>query len=133
MKTFKYNDSDFSLLLPDNWILEREENLLSIYDPENGVGALQLSIYYIEESRKVSLKDELIEFLAARHQSFDVNEQVGYAFCHVNEDGVYWKYWLIQKANIIAFATYNCAMIESNKETELIESIIQSAMLKKSE
>jgi len=129
MKIFKYNDSPFSIQIPDNWVLERDKNVISIYDPQNGFGALQISIYYVDILKTISIKTELLDFLAEKHLNVDVKEQNGYAYCNVNENGTYWKYWLIRKDTVLAFATYSCGLNDSEKESEVIENIIQSAML----
>jgi len=127
MQIFKYNDSDLSFSIPDNWVFEREKNLISVYEPHDGVGALQFSIYYIDEDRDISLQSELIEFLNGKHSKFEVKNILNYVYCFLNENGTYWKYWLFRKNIILVFATYNCAMNDADKESEVIERIIQSA------
>ena len=57
----RYTDDKFGFvfLYPNDWTWEKEDNVISIYNPENGLGALQFSIYYVGNDSRVDLKTEL--------------------------------------------------------------------------
>ena len=63
MKVYNYPDADLSFQYPDNWTIEQEKNVLSIFDPENGVGSLQFSFYQVPNPQIISVKNELEDYL----------------------------------------------------------------------
>ena len=128
MKCFKYDDTEFSIFFPDSWTIARDMNLISLYDPNDGVGVLQFSVFYVDENKIVSLKSELADFLEGKHLNFKISSKTNYAYCWLTENETFWQYWLFRKRNIIVFVTYNCKIIDVGAESETIEKIIESAI-----
>jgi hypothetical protein len=130
MKFFKLDNSELSFEYPNNWTTLKEDNIISVYDSVNGLGALQLSVYYKKEVRPTNLSEELEEYLTKRHEDFEIvlKEKLAYCNC-LDEENKLWRYWLFQKANNIIFASYNCYLEDGGKEDIIVDEIIKSASL----
>jgi hypothetical protein len=59
MKAFKI-DGTFSVEIPGNWVVETGE-VINVYNPEGGPGALQLSFYRIDAA--IDVGEFLQQFL----------------------------------------------------------------------
>jgi hypothetical protein len=129
MKIYKYQGVDLGFSYPDNWVIEKEENIVSIYDPLYGIGALQFSFYLVANPQTIFKKDELEDYIRDRHDSFEVTVNGNCAFSTYLDDkkGRYWKYWLFLKNKTLLFAFYNCQKEDVGKEEKIIDEIIASA------
>jgi len=123
MKAFKI-DGIFPLEIPGNWAVETGE-VTAIYNPDGGSGALQFSFYRIDAV--IDVGEFLQLFL---HDHFEGATPIlthDYAwFEGVDENEVYWRYWLFRKPNGMALATYNCAKADKDKEFGTVNDIIKS-------
>jgi hypothetical protein len=128
MKVYENPDVDLSFQYPDNWTIEQEQNVVSLLDPENGLGALQFSVYQIPGSQIISVKTELEDYLKDRHSHFEVSTTDSYALSDYLNDkkGNCWKYWMFLKNHTLVFATYNCLKNVIGKESKYIDQIIGS-------
>jgi hypothetical protein len=130
MKTYKYKEADLSFIYPDNWTVLQETNMISVYDSEHGLGALQFSFYQVGNAEGLLLKDELEEYIIKRHGSAEVLKSKDFVFSNYLE-GIgkrYWKYWLFLKTSILIFVSYNCQEDDIGKEDEIVGNIIHSAV-----
>lgn len=129
MKNYQYNEQ-FGFTFPNSWEIENDENLVSVYDPENGLGALQFTLYGVDDPSDIDLISELEDYLGDRHRNFDIENGDGFVHSNVrDEDGVWWRYWFFIKDKTLVFATYNCDQQDKGKEDQEVEKIIKSAML----
>ena len=129
MTTYHSNALNFSIAFPDNWTHEEDGNVLSVYDSNQGVGALQFSSYEVDDIASVDLKAELEDYVSDRHEKFSIQEVSGYAFCKSeDEKGNIWKYWIFKRGSTLVFASYNCLKEDVGKEDAKIEAIIKSAI-----
>jgi hypothetical protein len=129
MKQYNYNETKLSFAYPDNWTIEQDKNLISIYDPLHGVGVLQFSIYYVPNSQDISLKDELEDYVSDRHQNefaVTIKDQYAYTDYLLDEELRYWKYWLFIKDNMLVFGSYNCKRNDYGKEEKIIDEIVNA-------
>ena len=127
MKLFHF-DNGIEVKMPDNWKVEEEGNVVSLYDPENGVGALQFSIYKANSS-SINVSDELEDYIDDKHEHLDIKQISNYAYCDIiDEDDVYWRYWLFLKMDDVVFVSYNCDETDKNHEYDLINDIIESVI-----
>lgn len=128
MKSF-YFDNGIKVMIPDSWEEEKEDNLVSLYDPVEGVGALQFSFYKASNPDSIDLSKELEGYLEDKHDGVDIKQLANYAYCSVvDEDGVYWQYWLFLKLGDVVFASYNCDEAVKKQESGLIDDIIKSVI-----
>ena len=125
MKTYTDDKFGFVFLYPDNCTYEKEDNVISVYDEENGLGALQFSIYYIGNENKIDLKIELEDFLED-YDSFEVEIVNDLAYSKFIDESRVWQYWLFQKGNTLILASYNCEKEDTGKEDTMVNKILSS-------
>lgn len=110
-------------------MITQEQNLISTYDTNLGVGVLQFSIYNIDESIDLSLADELEEHLKNKYEDLKISQDNNFAyFMVVDKNEIYWEYWLFRKKATLVFVTYNCAKADKEIEYEKIRMIILSVI-----
>jgi hypothetical protein len=99
MKIFKDENRKLYFSYPDKWEIAQDESTLSIYDPVDGLGVLQISSYNVPDPKEISIKDELEEFIEERHNEITVHLTDDFAYTPylIDENKRYWKYWLILK------------------------------------
>jgi hypothetical protein len=127
MKTYELNNL-ISFYYPNNWIVEVDEKLVSVYDQINGVGALQLTIYEIHNNDEIDLLKEFTEFINERHIDFDVNNKGECLYSEISDEDIWWRYWLLKNGNVLIFATYNCDIPDKGKEDMIVDKIVKSAL-----
>jgi hypothetical protein len=126
MKSFYFNNG-IKVTIPDNWKEEKGDNLVSIYDPVDGAGALQFSFYKASNPDSIDLSKKLEEYLHDKHESTNIKQLPGCAYCSlVDEDEIYWRYWLFLKLGDVVFASYNCHEAIKDQEYRLIDNIVKS-------
>jgi len=129
MRYYKLDGTDLSFEYPDYWNVSKEENVISLFDSSNGVGALQFSIYQKNDKEPISLREALEEFVSMRHQHYEIvlMEKFAYCVCLDKKDTI-WRYWLFQKSANIIFASYNCPFDDGGKEDAIIDKIVMHAI-----
>ncbi len=126
MKIVNFNNG-IKLKIPNDWKSEESDGLVALYDPENGVGALQLSSYNIGAASPTDVSKELESYLEDKYENIVVKAIDGHAYSSVeDEDGIYWRYWLFLKDVIAIFVSYNCDKSDKGVEDSLVEKIIHS-------
>jgi hypothetical protein len=130
MKTYTCKEANLSFVYPDNWAVEQEKNLISVFANEDGVGALQFSYYQVESPENLRLQDELEEYILKRHSGVEAICSRDFAFSNYLEGASkrYWKYWLFLRANVLVFGSYNCQENDIGKEDERVDKIVTSAI-----
>ncbi|HEV8283660.1 MAG TPA: DUF3805 domain-containing protein [Chitinophagaceae bacterium] len=128
MKIFKDENRKLYFSYPDKWEIAQDESTLSIYDPVDGLGVLQISSYNVPDPKEISIKDELEEFIEERHNEITVHLTDDFAYTPylIDENKRYWKYWLILKKNTLIFCSYNCQKEDFGKEEKTLNEIIAS-------
>ena len=124
----------YNLQLPENWAVEDEGSLISVYDPNQGVGTLQISAYSIPSDQEPDLVEELAKYLIYRvkiKSKADLISKIkidsNCAFYEVfKEGGRYCSYWMFYKNYKLIFVTYNCPGEDFSKEKEIIDQILNS-------
>lgn len=125
MKSYTDDKFGFAFLYPDDWVWEKEDNVISVYDAENGLGALQFSIYYVGNDSEINLKSELEGFLQ-EYNSFEVKMIDGFAYSKLKDNERVWQYWFFQRGNSLVLASYNCEIEDKGKEDEIINKVLDS-------
>ncbi len=124
----------YSLHLPDNWVVEEDISLISIYNPVTKVGTLQISAFSIPQDQKLDLVEELAKYLVYRVKlkskadlvSRIKKETDSVFFESFTEGNHYSSYWMLFKNYKLIFITYNCASVDFGKEQEIIDQILNS-------
>lgn len=132
----QYNFENISLSKWPEWELQSEDGVISIYDPVNGVGALQVSVYNIPYEGESDLKSELAEFVTDYIEE-EIREKIistsqlndGYAFVELENTENYWLFILFRDLNTVAFITYNCELEDKKIEMSRIWEVIKSIKL----
>jgi hypothetical protein len=131
MRVHNSKGLNFSISYPDDWSVEEDGNVLSVYDPVNGNGALQFSSYEVNGIDPINLKEALGDYLSDRHEDFKVQELDGYSFCKCDDQkGNQWEYWAFARGVTLIFSSYNCSKEDVGKEDDKINSIVKSVLIK---
>ena len=124
----------YNIRLPENWVVEEEGSLISVYEPVTGVGRLQISSYSIPPEQKLDLVEELAKYLIYRvkiRSKSDliskIKKEANSAFFELfTEENHYSSYWMFFKNYKLIFITYNCVAEDFGKEKEIIDQILNS-------
>ncbi len=125
MKILNLNN-DLKLTAPDNWEIETDENIVSLFNTDNGVGALQFSFYQVGDIDSIDLKKELFEYLSDKYENITVTLVNSCAYSNVTSGNRHWKYWLLKKKKEVIFISYNCNENDRNLEGQIVDNIVKS-------
>lgn len=129
MKIFGKLANGLSIILPDDWIVDSNDIAVSVYDPINGVGALQISIYQHKSSPEINLKSYLEDYLGDKFENISISQSDRYVTASsLNKENEWWKFWLFMKGNSLIFASYNCDKDNIYKEETIAENIVESLL-----
>ncbi len=113
--------------------METDEDSVLLYDPDNGVGTLEISCFCKEDC--ATTREELLDLAAdtiasgARRMDVNLAGMDGLLFFYT-EDGMAWKEWYLAAGNCTFFITYDCPEeLEGAEDDELVE-IIESLKIK---
>lgn len=112
--------------LPSDWTVDKGDDVISIFNAEKGLGALQLSIFRVESVPLLNLKDELIDLVDTPISNVFIENSCAKASYLDQDDNRYWRYWLFLKQDNLFFATYNCEASDRYKEDAIIDKIVES-------
>ncbi len=129
MKKYDILPNGLGIIFPDDWTVEMEGNIVSVYNPVNGVGALQFSIYQSFDSSDINLKEFLAEYLRDKFRNLNISEFDKYVTAEsIDLENKWWKFWLFTKTKALIFASYNCSkdfiLEEQFKAEKIVESLI---------
>ncbi len=131
MKKYSYNDATWSIEYPDNWSAEMGSNgVVSLYNPDDGVGALQFSFYQVPNPEDKVLENELKNYLKDKLNDFNIIGNIDYTYCsYIHEEKrIAWRYWIFLNKNLLIFATYTCEIVDVGNENDIVDGIIQSGL-----
>lgn len=118
---------------PQGWIMETDEDSVLIYDPDDGVGTLEISCFCKEDV--ATTEEELLELAAdtiasgARRMDVHLGDMSGLLFFYV-EEGMAWKEWYLAAGNCVFFITYDCPEELEGAEDEELAEIIGSLKIR---
>lgn len=130
------------LTVPEDWAditdeLEGDDNPYTVADPQDGVGALQLSLGLFQGGKMPNpsereLRDMVLRFgeeqglgNALDDSTFTKGDLVGAGMSfHSGEDFI--RAWYVSDGKNFALLTYTCTWGEQERETSLCEEIVQS-------
>ena len=130
----------FSLSIPETWSIHKEDGLISFFDEETGVGAMQISVAQREVLQEPTAK-EATEYATAYAlqrgwnnpsnalKVFNIGSSSASEFSmQEKHDGEldYWRIWHVIGKKRMAFITYNCLASDKSVEADLCDSIINS-------
>jgi len=128
----------FSLEIPEQWTSSEEEGVVSCYDPENGVGVVQVSLFAWTPSGAVTRRqaqDVTLRFLANRSWSLsedDISQSEAASGIITEfeyediEQGSYWRVVHVFSSTRMALLTYTCALKDVSVEGELVGHLLSS-------
>lgn len=137
MKLIKSPAGYYHFEIPNNWSYEVEDNLISVWDEEGGVGALQISSFLISKDYSMNLKMELAEFIQERTSkeldfildNISYFEKTNTVSMQLIKEGDFWKYQMMFQKDILLFITYNCTEENMHTEEEIVGDIIGSIVI----
>ena len=126
MKSIQLNNN-FKAILPDEWNIETEGNVISLYNALGGCGALQFTSYLVPNISDIDPVEELFWCIADKHQDLEVKSNNNCSFANITDyNGIYWRYWLFKNSKAVLLVTYNCDVTDKDEESTVIEIIIRS-------
>lgn len=130
MRTYLNKNLELQFEYPDNWraIENKTKNVVSVYDPIAGHGALQFSLYDTNNDGKIDPGRSLNDLLESKYQKFNIQQGKNHAFCSLIDDNENrsWYYWVIQHGSSLIFVSYNCEKEDAGKEENDVNRIIDS-------
>ena len=118
----------FVITLPDDWEIKNDSDVLSLFDPNNGIGALQFSPFTPPDINAIDPVKELKDYLESKYPVVSIRLADNTAVSNVIDDDLFWRYWLIKGEKSILFVSYNCLNIDRGKEDKVIDEILKSIL-----
>ncbi|WP_127478118.1 DUF3805 domain-containing protein [Sulfurivermis fontis] len=118
---------------PPGWIMENDEDSVLLYDPEEGIGTLEISCFCKEEG--ATTDEELLDLAAdtlaagARRMDVSLGDMHGLMLSY-SEDNMAWKEWYLAAGHCVFFITYDCPEDMEGAEDEELAAIIGSLKIK---
>lgn len=128
-KEFRIPDTELTLMLPRSWEVHQDDDIISIFDPRNGLGVLQFSIYYSEQHQHVDIGNELGILLKDKTvlSKITILDKLSYSQ-FIDSEGTFWRYWMMKSNTQIFLISYNCALDDMGEEETIVDSIISSVL-----
>lgn len=124
-----YQLANILVRYPAKWEVEKEGNLVSFYDAKDGLGALQVSHFIVDNPESIELGKELEEYIDNLPLEAKITTMDKYAYSSfTDEDSIFWEYWLFMKENTLFMFTYNCSEEDIGKEKAIVDSILGSVL-----
>jgi len=129
--TTRVMESSWELALPDRWEWQRDDECVTLYDPE-GVGALQVSA----ATKNSVVTDEDLRGFASEHieagakiRELACGDFSGFMLAFGTTDA-YWRHWYLSEGREMLFVTYNCSPNDRGIEDQPIAEILGSLRLR---
>ncbi len=118
----------WSISLPDEWIAERDEEAIVIFD-EDDVGTIQLTDLKREEGDAsqedlFELAEELIE-QGIKHTPAAMGDFVGIRF-EYDEDDVFVIEWFLRCEDLVLLVSYDCDLDNKAMDVGMVEDILDT-------
>ncbi len=123
----KYKTADWHITLPDDWRVEEDEDVLTLFHPE-GIGELQISTLNYDQPLS---GDALLEFAAehieagAEPEEITLGEFDGIVLDYEIDDE-YGCEWYLLAGSLFLFVTYVCDAGDEEQEHDVVELILES-------
>lgn len=118
---------------PQGWVMETDEDSVLLYDPDDGIGTLEISCFCKDDG--TTTMEELLDLAAdtmasgARRMEVDLGGMQGLLFFY-RDEGMAWKEWYLAAGNCTFFITYDCPEELEGAEDEELAEIIASLKVK---
>lgn len=117
----------WSIVVPDGWTV-RDEDDVTTFEADPGVGALQVSAYAKDEP----VTDEDLEEFAEEHLTAGATPDPvehtlyeGFAISY-EVDEQFWTEWFLRHEHQMLYVTYTCAEGDEGIEDEIISEMLAS-------
>jgi hypothetical protein len=132
----KYNNVDlgkFTVKIPVDWISTiNEDNVVSIYKENNGVGAFQITYFELPLNYELNLFDELYDFISSYLPNITKDElpliqelDNGLMIENIISQERKWMFGMLNDHNKVIFFTYNAEANDFIIEESIIKDIIK--------
>jgi hypothetical protein len=127
--------SHCSLTIPHNWVFHENDGVVSCYDPTDGVGVVQVSLFRRNPSESVKKADAYAvarAFAATKqwdlldHDIVVRKNAADFVCVFGKKNERYWYVAHVVSVSRMALITYNCGLEDVGLETPLVESILGS-------
>lgn len=136
MYNYQSTSKWYNLSLPDKWKFNLDDECLHLFNPEEGVGSIELSAYSFPDYQDVNPQKELYDYVLDKGfkieydsiiiEKDDVRITAKYSF---KEKGRFWLVWIIVQNSKILFVTYNCDSNDIFMARDEVEKIVKSIII----
>ena len=127
MKTYRIASGGFSFQYPDDWQVQVNNDIVAVFDPLLGLGAIQISVYRPLNTPVADIETAFKEYLSVRHDDFIFEDRTPFYHGSASgHDGTLWEYWMFAWGDSAILATYNCHIRDAGKERKKVQEIIES-------
>jgi hypothetical protein len=128
----------FSITLPNGWSNETDEDLISVFKEDDGVGALQISFALRSELNEPSSREAMeLAKQFAEQQGWEVPESsivsrvIGLAPASElslidSSTARFWRVWHLVSLKRVALVTYSCDLEEAEVEKQACDAMMES-------
>jgi hypothetical protein len=124
----------YTFVYPNQWVVTDDGVCITVREPVDGVGALQVSSYQTPEPEDPT--DLLFEYLSDNRitseeetRYYEANGNRIAATSFVRKDGYLFRVWFIARDLLLLMVTYNCKSQFREVELESIDRIVDSIAL----
>lgn len=126
-----------SLVVPRDWTVSEESDLISICDCEAGSGAIQLSflrrtlVAKPTEAEAIALIERLCrqrgwpELRGAIRTARVAGSPAAEVTFEDDDDG-YWRVWYVVSRSKVVLLTYTCERADASREADLVRAVVDS-------
>lgn len=137
MQTFTPPDKAFEITLPESWRYELENGCFTLFDSDEGVGALVMNVFDFGGS--VNDSAELLKgVLRQNRMPVDSVGRAEIAQCKAavadfRHEGQCWVQCMVVRGTRALYLTYSCPEEMKNREREVIDAALGSLVFREHE
>jgi len=131
-QTYDHPDGAFSLKLPDDWDHAVQKSTIAFFQPETGVGAVNVSAM-IPGKGNVDPAAIVVEFapksIRSGLQPLDLEFPIAGAYIEYEFRGDAWRVWAFRGRTRVLIVSYNCQVSCKGAEDDAVNGLIQSLVV----
>jgi len=131
-QTYDHPDGAFSLKLPDDWDHAVQKSTIAFFQPETGVGALNISAM-IPAKGNIDPATMVVEFapksIRPGLQPIDLESPIPGAYVEYEFRGDAWRVWAYRRRMRVLIISYNCQVSSKGADDDAVNRIIQSLVV----
>lgn len=131
-KVYNHPNGTFSLALPDDWDHADRKATTAFFQPDTGVGAMNISAM-VPAKGVVDPAHIVLEFtpttIRSAVQVTHLESAVPGAYAEYQFNGDAWRVWVLGGRTRVVVVSYNCQVRSKGIEDHTVDQIIQSLVV----